>query len=418
LSTLKNELNSNQKLDSEISHNNKSKRSKSITKRNKNKKKMSVIKINNQKNKIQLTKILEERQGHMEIESIGQKNEQKEKKNQIQEQKLNNNLKNKQKKNSKVIFIDDFNLKMNNFINSNSLPHIPKSEIYIIIDNIFSDEELNAMNFLHSLKYDKRNIYQIYLSLINCQIPLFFLFYYYNSNPHNSIFQIKYPSAKLIFFCIEIYVCFFFNATVFGTKSVGYQFYGTYTFWKHLAFACVLFPFCLTVNSFFHFLFFNMIKRKIIEIKLWCFTKFIINKKSKINNGFDYFIKKEYVSKYHRTITKLENIHPSNIERKVKHHKEELKKLILKFMNTYGKKINTLIIFTCIGIIIMWYYITALCVAFKNSQGNFLLNVLLTFILCNLFPSCYCFIPAYIRHKSLKEENKALFNISIILRAL
>ena len=66
----------------------------------------------------------------------------------------------------------------------------------------------------------------------------------------------------------------------------------------------------------------------------------------------------------------------------------------------------------------MWYYVTSLCVAFKNSQGNYLLNVLLTFILCNLLPAGYCFLPAYVRHKSLTEQNKTYFILSQILRAI
>ena len=335
---------------------------------------------------------------------------------------VNNNLYERQKSKNKhrVTFKNMENLKIDKIMMSQiDIPYIPKSNLYITIDNIFSDQELNAMSFLHSLKYDKRTFYQIYFSFINYQIPLFFLLHYYNANPNEIFtFQIRYPSAKLIFFCYEIYICFFFNATVFGTKSVAYQFYGTYTFWKHLAFAVVLCPFCLIFNSLLHYLLFHKLKSKIIEIKLWCFTKLIIYKKGRVKKGFDYFTKKEYVSKYHRTITKLEDIKPNDIERKVKHHKDALKKLLDKFLTIYQKKINTTIVFSCFGILLMWYYVTALCVAFKNSQGNYLLNILLTFILCNLIPAGYCFLPAYIRYKSLTEQNKKFFILSQILRII
>lgn len=348
----------------------------------------------------------------------GQKNIQ----NNGQEININENLLERQKSKIKshVTFKNNEHLEIDKIMMShNDIPFIPKSNLYITMDNIFSDQELNAMNFIYSLKYDKRSFYEIYFSFINYQIPLFFLLHYYNTNPNEMFtFQIRYPSAKLIFFCYEIYICFFFNATVFGTKSVAYQFYGTYTFWKHLAFAVVLSPFCLIVNSFLHFLIFHSIKRKIIEIKLWCFTKLIIYKKGRIKEGFDYFTKKVIVSKYHRTITKLEDIHPNDIERKVKHHKDALKKLILAFLSFYYKKIRNTIIISCFGILLMWYYVTSLCVAFKNSQGNYLLNVLLTFILCNLFPAGYCLLPAYVRHKSLVEQNKKYFILSQILRAI
>ena len=87
-------------------------------------------------------------------------------------------------------------------------------------------------------------------------------------------------------------------------------------------------------------------------------------------------------------------------------------------MNIYKKKIIRTFVLTCFGIIFTWYYTTALCVAFKNSQGNFLLNVLLTFIFCNLFSAGYCFLPAYIRKKAINEKSKKFFIIFQILKII
>ena len=323
------------------------------------------------------------------------------------------------KRQSKVTF-KNIHLGIDEILNThNDLPDIQKSKLYFNMDNIFTDQELNSMNFTKFLKYDKRNLFQIYLSLFNIQSPLFFLFHYYNSTPNqNYLFQIKYPSAKLIFFCMEIFVCFFFNCTVFGTKSAKYQFFGTYTFWKHLAFGIVLSPFCLIVNNILHFLIFNRIIRKIIEIKLLFYTKLLFIKSEKVKNDFNYFIKEEYISKYHRVITKIEDIHPDDFHRRIKHERAELKKIMLNFLNIYKKKIIRTFVLTCFGIIFTWYYTTALCVAFKNSQGNFLLNVLLTFIFCNLFSAGYCFLPAYIRKKAINEKSKKFFIIFQILKII
>ena len=372
----------------------------------------------------QISKMFSENEKRMVCEQEIKENIQKKEENPKLEKEINiadNIRKLKTKKSVRISLKDskDQNiLKIGSLMDTHGhLPFIPKSNMHITIDNIFTDQELNSMSFLQSLKYDKRTFYQMYLSLLNYQAPLFFLLHYYNSNPNeNYTFQIKYPSAKLIYFCYEIYVCLFFNAVVFGTKSAGYQFFGTYTFWKHLGFAVVLFPFCLLINNFFHFILFYRIKKKIIEIKIWCFTKLIKDKKS-VKDGFNYFLKKEVVSKYHRVFTKLEDIHPNDIERKVKHYKEELKKLITNFFKIYQKKINVAIGFTIFGILVMWYFIAGFCVVFKNSQGNYLLNVLLTFILSNLFPGAYCFLPAYVRQKALKEQNKTYFILSQFLRA-
>ena len=323
------------------------------------------------------------------------------------------------KKQSKVRF-KDIHLGLDKIlITHNNFPEIPKSKIRFKIDNIFSDQELNYMDFTQFLKYDKRNFFQMYLSFLNEHSPLFFLLHYYNSDPKgNMIYQIRYPSAKLIFFCIEIYVCFFFNCTVFGTKSAGYQFYGTYTFWKHLAFGVVLSPFCLFVNRVLHYLIFFRVTRKIIGIKLLFYTKILYLKKERTYDDFEYFIKKEHVSKYHRVITKIENIDPDDLHRLIKHERTDLKQKVEIFFHIYKKKIIVTLVFSCLGTIFMWYYVTAFCVAFKNSQSNFLLNVLLTFIFCNILSGAYCFLIAYVRQKALKEKKKSYFVISLFLKFL
>ena len=48
--------------------------------------------------------------------------------------------------------------------------------MYFIIDNIFSEKELNTMDFMYFLKYDKRTFFQIYYSFLNYHSPLFFYF--------------------------------------------------------------------------------------------------------------------------------------------------------------------------------------------------------------------------------------------------
>jgi hypothetical protein len=117
------------------------------------------------------------------------------------------------KRQSKVRF-KDILLGLDKIMNThNNFPEIPKSKLYFKVDNIFSDQELNYMNFTQFLKYDKRNFIQMYLSFLNEHSPLYFILHDYNSDPKGKlIYQIKYPSAKLIFFCMEIYICFFLIA--------------------------------------------------------------------------------------------------------------------------------------------------------------------------------------------------------------
>ena len=338
--------------------------------------------------------------------------------NQIQKNKSMG--KPKPKKNIKInISQNNKNKKKNKpVVKHNYLPLIPTTEFNCTVETIFTDQEMNSMDYSQFLIYDKRTLLQMYFSFLNYKAPIFFIFHYYNSSPNGSnIYQIKYPSVKLIFFCIQIYICFFFNASVFGTKSAAYQFNGTYTFWKHLGFSIILCPFCLIIHSLLHFLIFNEIKKKIIEIKLWCFTKLIIDKNdsNKKKRSFEFFTKKEVISIYHKTLTKIEDIHPNDVEKRVKHQREELKRLFLEFFKSYQKRIYFAMPIMFLFILVIWYFVTALCVAFKNSQGNFLLNVFLTFFFCNIIPCGYCFIPAYFRQKAFKEKNKTTYIFSRVL---
>jgi hypothetical protein len=180
----------------------------------------------------------------------------------------------------------------------------------------------------------------------------------------------------------------------------------------------VLSPFCLIVNRFFHYLIFFRVTRKIVGIKLLFYTKLLYLKKEKTYDDFEYFIKKDHVSKYHRVITKIENINPDDLHRLIKHERKDLKKKVEIFFHIFNKKIIVTLILSCLGTIFMWYYVTAFCVAFKNSQSNFLLNVLLTFVFCNLLSGAYCFLIAYVRQKALKEKRKSYFIASLFLKFL
>lgn len=140
------------------------------------------------------------------------------------------------------------------FDDTNYIPDITKSQIVVPIDNIFTDQELDTMSLDAISQYDHRTFFDFYFSILNTKAPIFFIFSYYNSIKGISLpLQIKYPAIKLIFFCIIIYICFFFNATVFGTKSMTYILEARYSFGKHIAFAAILAPFCLIIKVLFIF---------------------------------------------------------------------------------------------------------------------------------------------------------------------
>jgi hypothetical protein len=62
-----------------------------------------------------------------------------------------------------------------------------------------------------------------------------------------------------------------------------------------------------------------------------------------------------------------------------------------------------------------WYYVSAFCAVFKNSQKNYLINFFICFIVCNLWPVITCFIPTIMRKASFEKYNKNLYKVSQIV---
>ena len=86
-----------------------------------------------------------------------------------------------------------------------------------------------------------------------------------------------------------------------------------------------------------------------------------------------------------------------------------------------SSKIKTIILYVISGLLIglCWYYVSAFCAVFKNSQGNYFINLLVAFIVCNIWPCVTSLIPALLRTKALKDgTSETLYNISRIISIL
>ena len=70
-----------------------------------------------------------------------------------------------------------------------------------------------------------------------------------------------------------------------------------------------------------------------------------------------------------------------------------------------------------IGIIgVCWYYVSAFCAVFKNSQGHYFVNWLVAFIVCNIWPCVTSLISTSLRHKALQTGiSETLYKISQIV---
>ena len=77
-------------------------------------------------------------------------------------------------------------------------------------------------------------------------------------------------------------------------------------------------------------------------------------------------------------------------------------------------KIKMIVFYALSGslLILCWYYVATFCAVFKNSQKNYLINTLLSFLLCNLWPVLTTFIPTFLRRKAIEKESAKLYTVS------
>ena len=303
----------------------------------------------------------------------------------------------------------------------NYIPDIGSSNIVIPIDNIFTDQELNTMDLNWIEHYDRRSFIDVYFSILNTKCPIFFIFSYYNSNKGITLaLQIKYPAIKLIFFCITIYICFFFNATVFGSKSITYRITNQYDFAKKVVFGSVLAPFCLMVQDSIYFLIFYEITKKIIEIKMKLFTSLFFNNEEEAKNGnLNTILKEEYGDSNKNYKDNNNQFNDEDITKKdIKEERLKLKNQILETFEFIKKRVFISIGCLTFVILFMWYYIAAFGSCYRNTQFAFLLNILITFVFCNIYPCFYSFIPAIFRKLALGKQDTKLFTCYKILNII
>ena len=84
------------------------------------------------------------------------------------------------------------------------------------------------------------------------------------------------------------------------------------------------------------------------------------------------------------------------------------------------KKIISIKIYILFGvsfalILLFWYYVSAFCAVFKNSQGHYFINTLVAFIVCNIWPFVTSLIPAALRKYAIKNQSSCPYTASKIV---
>ena len=211
-------------------------------------------------------------------------------------------------------------------------------------DLVLNDMELNGADYSIAIQKDNRKYGQYYWSLLkNKQL---FIFTFYTSDDHNL------RVVKIALFILFISFYFAFTALFFNDNIMReiYSYKGNTNAAVHVP-NIILSSFCCIIMNF------------------------IIR----------------FVSLSERDISKItQQKNPENRESLAEKTKRTLKiKLIILFA------ISGLLIALC------WYYVSAFCAVFKNSQGHYFTNLLIAFIVCNIWPCVTSLIPPIFRRKSL-----------------
>ena len=224
--------------------------------------------------------------------------------------------------------------------------------------SIINQEPLNNADYNLALDKDHRGYLKLYWSFLKMKQLLIFTFYTYTD------YNLR--IAKIALFILFVSFYFAFTALFFN-DSIMRQIY----IYKGNTDAAVHVP-------------------NIILSSLCCLImNFIIR----------------FVSLSERDIAKINNERNENIKRDLC---EKTKKAL---------KIKLIILFVISGVLIAlcWYYVSAFCAVFKNSQGHYFVNVLVAFIVCNLWPCVTSLIPPLLRIKGLKGKSPCMYKASQII---
>jgi hypothetical protein len=256
------------------------------------------------------------------------------------------------------------NKKKKNYVKKKSKKEVKKKK-YISEkneDRNYDDIELNSLSYENAVKYDKRTTKEYYCSLLMKKQIIFFSFLSKDN------YTIK--AIKLGFFIVTASLYFTVNSFFFNDKNIHkiYSDNGTYNILYQLPQAI----YTTLILAFFNLIiqFFVLSDELILKIKS--------NKK-----------------------------------------RNKILRQSIYLFNCLRIKYN---IFFIVGIIFLsffWYFISAFCAVYKNTQRTYIKNCLLSLSISIIYSFVENIFAAILRIKSLKMKNgKTLFLISKIFSFL
>ena len=225
-------------------------------------------------------------------------------------------------------------------------------------DVVYNDEELNSVDYNTAVDKDRRSFIQYYWSLL--KLKQLCIFTFYTNTDHNL------RCVKVVLFVLFLSFYFAFTALFFNDKIIReiYIYKGNTDAAVHVT-NIILSSLCTYIMSFI-IRFVSLSERNIMAIK-------------------------------------REN-DPENRDHK-----------IAKILQVLKIKIIVLFVISGLLISLCWYYVSAFCAVFKNSQANYFINTLVAFIVCNIWPCVTSLIAPIFRLKSLNNGSECMYKFSQII---
>ena len=277
-------------------------------------------------------------------------------------------------------------------------------EEIIPLEAKFSNDELNNMDFLSSISYDKRNICDIYGSYLNQKHPLIFLF---NCTSPSSISAYQ----RLILFLQKITIYFLVCSLFFGSEIITEIYEKKFGFKQKLKMCLNITPIIMILNSFIYNFTFNTFYQKVGQVKILFYNSDISSK--------NYFgiIKSALgiISSNMGYKIEVQGANDNNLKEEEKQRKgiQTLVRYLFKYFR------DKICIDFFIFIVLMsakWYFVSVFCAVYKNSQFEYFKTIFISFVMSNIFPFVYCLFLAILRKIAISGNSKCFYNINKLFR--
>ena len=224
----------------------------------------------------------------------------------------------------------------------------------------YSEFELDDLEYLEAIKYDKRTLFQFYMCLVKREHLIVFTFIFCS--------DLNLLCIKLSLFVFSLSLDFCTNVLFFNDDSMHkiYLDYGKYNFVSQIP--------------------------QIVYSTV-------------ISETFDVFLK--YLSLSEKEIYEAKQI--NNMDIAVEEVKKIIRKIKLKFFFFF------LVCFVLMSF--FFYFITAFCAVYENTQDILIKDTIFSLVISLLYPFILYFIPAILRIialRSSKKDQRLLYKISNI----